>query len=137
MSGVEFPSLEVEVAFLRGLVSVNRMADDILEDCLERGLAVDAALDIFLTQCARMVHARAGFVSLQGTRGPVMTRVLGELGMDVHEAARRKGRLQMPEGRILFCTRLNLGKLDFGALGFVVEGSFEDGGQLVMKLVEA
>ncbi len=64
MSGVEFPSLEVEVAFLRGLVSVHRMADDILEDCLERGLSLDAALDIFLTQCSRMVHASAGFVSL-------------------------------------------------------------------------
>lgn len=137
MSGVEFPSLEVEVAFLRGLVSVHRMADDILEDCLERGLDLDTALDIFLTQCARMVHASAGFVSLNGTRGPVLTRVLGELGLDVFEAAGWKGPRQLSDGRMLFCARLTLGRLDFGALGLVVEGRFEDGGKLVMKLVEA
>jgi serine/threonine-protein kinase len=137
MSGVEFPSLEVEVAFLRGLVSVHRMSDDILEDCLERGLSLDAALDIFLTQCSRMVHASAGFVSLKGSRGPVLTRVLGELGVDVFEVAGWKGPLQLNERRMLFCTRLTLGKLDFGALGLVVEGRFEDGGKLVMRLVEA
>ena len=42
------------------------MADDILEDCLERGLDLDTGLDVFLTQCARMVHAAAGFVSAAG-----------------------------------------------------------------------
>jgi serine/threonine-protein kinase len=137
MSGVEFPSLEVEVAWLRGLVAVHRMADDILEDCLERGLDLDTALDIFLTQCARMVHASAGFVSLNGTRGPVLTRVLGELGLDVFDAAKWKGPLQLKGQRMLFCTRLTLGKLDLGAFGLVVDGRFEDGGKLVMKLVEA
>ncbi len=38
---------------------------------------------------------------------------------------------------MLFCTQLTLGSLNLGGLGLVVEGSFEDGGKLVMKLVEA
>lgn len=63
---MDFPSLEAEVAFLRGLNAVVRMADDILEDCLERGLSLEAAVDVFLTQSAWLVHASAGFVSLRG-----------------------------------------------------------------------
>jgi serine/threonine-protein kinase len=129
--------LETEVAFLRGLVAVQRMADDILEDCLQRGLTLDAGLDVFLTQCARMVHAPAGFVSLRGTRGPVLTRVLGELGADVFEAALWRGPKRLPNGRMLFCTRLKLGTLELGGMGLAVEGAFPDGGGLVMKLVEA
>ncbi len=127
----------MEVAFLRGLVAVHRMADDILEDCLERGLDLDAALDVFLTQCARMVHAPAGFVSLRGTRGPVLTRVLGELGVDVFEAGHWEGPRRLKDGRTLFCTQLVLGKLNLGGLGLVVDARFEDGGAQVMKLVEA
>ncbi len=113
------------------------MADDILEDCFERGLDLNTGLDVFLTQCARMVHAVAGFVSLKGTQGPVLTRVLGELGVDVFEAAKWTGPHRVEGGRMLFCTRLTLGKLDLGTLGLAVEGRFEDGGKLVMKLVEA
>jgi serine/threonine-protein kinase len=134
---VDFPSLQTEVAFLRGLVAVHRMADDILEDCLERGLDLDAGVDVFLTQCARLVNAPAGFVSLRGTRGPVLTRVLGHLGVDVFEAARWEGPRRLQDGRVLFCTQLRLGKLELGGLGLLVEGAFEDGGALVMKLVEA
>ncbi|WNG40544.1 serine/threonine protein kinase [Archangium violaceum] len=137
MSIVEFPSLDAEVAFLRGLNAVVRMADDILEDCLERGLDLDAAVDVFLTQCARLVHASAGFVCLRGTAGPVLTRVLGQLGVDVFEAASWKGPQRLPDGRMLFCAPLALGKLELGTLGLVVEGCFDDGGRLVMKLVEA
>jgi serine/threonine-protein kinase len=137
MRPVEFPSLEAEVAFLRGLTSVQRMTDDILEDCFERGLDLDTGLDVFLTQCARMVHAVAGFVCLKGTQGPVLTRVLGELGTDVFEAAKWTGPHRLKGGHMLFCTRLTLGKLDLGTLGLAVEGRFEDGGKMVMKLVEA
>ncbi|WP_224247053.1 serine/threonine-protein kinase [Hyalangium gracile] len=137
MGPVEFPSLEAEVAFLRGLVSVQRLTDDILEDCFERGLDLDTGLDVFLTQCARMVHAVAGFVSLRGTQHPVLTRVLGELGVDVFEAVKWTGPRRLDGGRMLFCTQLTLGKLQLGSLGLVVEGRFEDGGRLVMKLVEA
>ncbi|QAT88430.1 putative serine/threonine protein kinase [Corallococcus coralloides] len=132
-----FQSPEEELAFLRGLMAVNRMADDILEDCLERGLDLDTGLDVFLTQCARMVHAKAGFVSLRGTRGPVLTRVLGELGVDVFEAAHWRGPRKLGEGRMLFCQQLTLGRLNLGGLGLVVDGVFEDGGQRVMGLVEA
>ncbi|PTL82907.1 serine/threonine-protein kinase [Vitiosangium sp. GDMCC 1.1324] len=137
MRTVEFPSLDAEVAFLRGLTAVVRMADDILEDCLERGLNLDAAVDVFLTQCARLVHASAGFVCLRGTTRPVLTRVLGQLGMDVFEAASWKGTRNLSDGRMLFCTQLALGRLELGTLGLVVDGSFEDGGALVMKLVDA
>ncbi|HLL03893.1 MAG TPA: serine/threonine-protein kinase [Myxococcaceae bacterium] len=137
MRSVEFPSPQAELAFLRGLTSVHRMADDIIEDCFERGLDLDTGLDVFLTQCARMVHAVAGFVSVRGTRGPVITRVLGDLGADPFEAAKWSGPKRLPDGRMLFCTQLTLGRLNLGGLGLVVEGSFEDGGSLVMKLVEA
>ena len=137
MCGVEFRSLEDEVAFLRGLIAVQRMADDMLEDCLERGLGLDAALDVFLTQCARLVHASAGFVCLEGTAAPVLTRLLGESGVDVFEAADWRGPHRLSDGRMLFCSPLALGKLEMGTLGLVVEGRFEDGGELVMKLVEA
>ncbi|WP_426757278.1 serine/threonine-protein kinase [Myxococcus sp. Y35] len=113
------------------------MADAILEDCLERGLDLDSGLDVFLTQCARLVHARAGFVSLRGTQGPVLTRVLGELGTEVSEAAYWQGVRKLQDGKTLFCTKLALGSLELGGLGLVVEGAFEDGGRLVMKLVEA
>jgi eukaryotic-like serine/threonine-protein kinase len=137
MRAVEFPSLEAEVAFLRGLTSVHRMADDIIEDCFERGLDLDTGLDVFLTQCARMVHAVAGFVCVRGTQGPVLTRVLGELGVDVFEAVKWAGPRRLQSGRMLFCTQLTIGKLNVGALGLVVEGRFEDGGRLVMQLVDA
>ncbi|KFE60735.1 serine/threonine-protein kinase [Hyalangium minutum] len=137
MGSVEFPSLEAEVAFLRGLTSVQRIADDILEDCFERGLDLDTGLDVFLTQCARMVHAKAGFVCLKGTQGPVLTRVMGELGVDVFTAMNWTGPRRLEDGRMLFCTKLTLGKLDLGTMGLAVEGKFEDGGKLVMKLVEA
>ena len=137
MRTVEFPSLEAEVAFLRGLTAVVRMADDILEDCLERGLNLDAAVDVFLTQCARLVHASAGFVCLKGTTGPVLTRVLGQLGANVFDAAGWKGPRLLPDGRMMFCAPLALGRLELGTLGLVVEGRFDDGGRLVMKLVEA
>jgi eukaryotic-like serine/threonine-protein kinase len=137
MGTVDFPSLEAEVAFLRGLTAVVRMADEILEDCLERGLSLDAAVDVFLTQCARLVHASAGFISLRGTSGPVLTRVLGQLGVELFEAASWKGPHRLPDGRMLFCSRLALGKVELGTLGLVVEGRFDDGGRLVMKLVDA
>ncbi|MGZ3457611.1 MAG: serine/threonine-protein kinase [Archangium sp.] len=137
MRTVEFPSLEAEVAFLRGLNAVVRMADDILEDCLERGLHLDAAVDVFLTQCARLVHASAGFVCLRGTAGPVLTRVLGQPGVDASQAASWKGPHRLPDGRMLFCSPLALGALELGTLGLVVAGCFEDDGQLVMRLVDA
>ncbi|MFY0581680.1 protein kinase domain-containing protein [Cystobacter fuscus] len=134
---MDFPSLEAEVAFLRGLNAVVRMADDILEDCLERGLNLDAAVDVFLTQCARLVHASAGFISLRGTTGPVLTRVSGRLGVDVFEAAGWKGCRRLSPERVLFCAPLALGRLELGTMGLVVDGRFDDGGALVMKLVDA
>ncbi|MBU8898975.1 serine/threonine protein kinase [Corallococcus sp. H22C18031201] len=137
MSSVEFNSVEEEVAFLRGLTAVHKMADDILEDCLERGLDLDTGLDVFLTQCARLVHGDAGFVSLRGTRGPVLTRVMGELGADVFQVAHQQGPQRLADGRMLFCAQLTLGRLNLGGMGLTLRGAFEDGGALVMRLVEA
>ncbi|ATB28966.1 serine/threonine-protein kinase [Melittangium boletus] len=137
MASVEFPSLEAEVSFLRGLTAVTRIADEIIEDCLERGLDLDAAVDVYLTQCARLVNASAGFVGLRGSKGPVLTRVLGVLGVDVFEATGWSGCRPLPEGRMLFCAPLTLGRLELGTMGLVVAGRFDDGGALVMKLVAA
>ncbi len=66
---LKFESIDEEVRFLRGLVSVQRLADEVLEDCLERQLGLTAAADVFLTQCARMIHAQAAFVQVTGTQG--------------------------------------------------------------------
>ncbi len=137
MAAVEFPSLEAEVAFLRGLTAVTRMADEIIEDCLARGLELDAAVDVYLTQCARLVRASAGFVNLRGSQGPVLTRMLGNLGVDVFEASGWSGCRAVAPDRMLFCAPLALGRLELGTMGLVVEGHFEDGGALVMKLVSA
>lgn len=134
---MEFPSLEAEVAFLRGLTAVVRMADDILEDCLERGLHLDAAVDVFLTQCGRLVNAAAGFIVLRGSAGPVLSRTLGVPGVDVLEAAEWKGCRRLTRTRMLFCAPLALGRLELGTMGLVMDGEFEDGGALVMKLVDA
>jgi serine/threonine-protein kinase len=70
-----FESLEEEVRFLRGLVAVQRLADEVLEDCVERQLGLAAAADVFLSQCARMIHAKGAFVQVLGSEGPVLTRV--------------------------------------------------------------
>ena len=48
IDGLTFDSLEEEVRFLRGLVSVQRLADEVLEDCIERQLGLNAAADVFL-----------------------------------------------------------------------------------------
>lgn len=132
---MEFRTPEEELQFLRGLVRVSHMADEILEDCLSRQLGLNAAVDVFLAQTARMLHARAGFIQLRGTSGPVLTRVLGELGVDLATAAVTDGIIPEKNGRTLFVTQLNLGQVNLGALGFVFEGNFEHNGRTVLALV--
>lgn len=135
---VDFSSPEAELAFLRGLTSVYRVADEILEDCLERGLDLEAATDAYLSHCLRLLHASAGFISLRGTQGPVLTRVLGPLGIDVHEAARWQGSRPLGDQRVLFCYPLALGKLEFGGMGLIVTGHFDAATeQHIATLVEA
>ncbi|MFZ5472248.1 MAG: serine/threonine-protein kinase, partial [Myxococcota bacterium] len=133
----EFSSLEEEVRFLRVLLRVQRLADDILEDCLVRRLGLAAGLDVFLTQCGRMIHATGGFVVVKGTQAPVLTRVCEMPGVDCEQYFHREGAVVLDERHTLFISQLALGKVNLGALGFILPGRFEDGGKLVMRLVEA
>jgi eukaryotic-like serine/threonine-protein kinase len=118
------------------LVNVQRLADAVLEDCLARQLDMFAALDVFLAQCGRMIHAAGGFVELRGVHGPVLTRLWGER-VNAAKYARWNGAVKQDDGRTLFVSPLELGALNFGALGFLVAGDFQDNGALVLQLVEA
>ncbi len=133
-----FASLEEEVRFLRGLLAAQRLADDILEDCLERQMGLAAAVDVFLSQCARMIHASGGFVELRGTQGPVLRRTSGSAAaLELDRMGRREGAVVVDERHTAFVTRLELGSLNLGALGFVLEGRFEGQTEPVMALVDA
>lgn len=133
---LKFESIDEEVRFLRGLVSVQRLADEVLEDCLERQLGLTAAADVFLTQCARMIHAQAAFVQVTGTQGPVMTRTWGTGLSDVVRWVDARGAVSIDQERTVFVAALDLGKLSLGSIGFVLPGHFSDGGVQVMALVE-
>ena len=113
------------------------MADEVLEDCLSRNLGLHAALDVFLTQCLRMIHARGAFVTLRGTHETVLTRLSGAEYIDVHKYGEFEGAVVIDEKHTLFVAPLNLGELNFGALGFLLPGRFEGGGKEVLTLVEA
>ncbi len=132
-----FASLDEEVRFLRGLVTVQRMADEVLEDCLERQLGLTAAADAFLAQCARMIHAKAAFVQLRGTEGAVLTRVWGTDLYDISPWVSAVGPVAITNDRTVFVAKLTLGNIELGSLGFVLPGTFSDGGAQVMALVEA
>ena len=134
---LEFESLEEEVRFLRGLVSVQRMADEVLEDSLARNLGLHAALDVFLSQCMRMIHAKAAFVTLRGTQETVLSRLVGTEYIDVRKYSHYEGAVVIDELHTLFVATLELGQLNFGALGFLLPGRFEGGGKQVLTLVEA
>ncbi len=132
-----FASLEEEVRFLRGLVSVQRLADEVLEDCLSQNMGLSAALDIYLSQCARMIHARGGFVELVGTEGPVLQRIWGQVPADIDRFAHYEGAVVLQEARTLFVSQLELADVRLGSIGFVLPGRFEGGGKHVMALVDA
>ncbi len=134
---LKFDSLDEEVRFLRGLVAVQRMADEVLEDSLSRNLGLSAALDVFLTQCARMIHAQGAFVTLRGTQETVLTRLIGNEFIDVRKYAQYEGAVVTDEKHTLFVSKLELGELNFGTLGFLLPGRFEGGGKQVMALVDA
>ncbi|MFZ5444782.1 MAG: serine/threonine-protein kinase [Myxococcota bacterium] len=134
---LRFESVDEEVRFLRGLVSVQRLADEVLEDCIERQLGLSAALDVFLSQCARMIHARGAFVQVLGSSGPVLTRVWGNEYFDVSAWALYRGAVPLGDQRTVFVAPLDLGKTTLGSIGFLLPGTFGDGGKHVLALVEA
>ena len=134
---MKFESPEEEVQFLRGLVAVQRMADEVLEDCLERELGLAAAADVFLTQCARMIHARGAFVQVLGSDGAVLTRVWGGEFIDVTGWATLRGAMPLANDKTVFVAPLNIGRIHLGSIGFVLGGHFSDGGAQVIELVNA
>jgi serine/threonine-protein kinase len=136
-TALHFDSLDEEVRFLRGLVAVQRLADEVLEDCIERGLGLIAASDVFLSQCARMIHAKGAFVQVLGSEGPVLTRVWGNEALDVPTWVDARGAVPLNDGRTVFVAPLTLGQTKLGSLGFVLPGTFSDGGRQVLTLVEA
>jgi hypothetical protein len=131
-----FESLEEEVRFLRGLVSVQRLADDVLEDCLERRLGLVAGIDVFLAQCAQMIHARGAFVQILGNHGPVVTRVWGHEVVRVSHWAGKEGAMEVGSQRTIFVSPLSLGRIALGTIGFLLPGTFGEGGQHVLALVQ-
>jgi serine/threonine-protein kinase len=132
-----FDSLEEEVRFLRGLVSVQELADQVLEDCIERQLGLAAAIDVFLAQCARMIHARGAFAQILGVDGPVLTRVWGNEYFDVSAWSAYRGAVRVGDQRTVFVAPLDLGSTQLGTLGFLLPGTFGDGGKHVLALVGA
>src|SRR6185312_13802148 len=85
---IRFASANDELKFLRGLVRVIRATDDLVEDCLARHLGLSAAIDVFLAQISRMLHAEGGFVQLTGTDGPVFAKQVGRMSITVEEAVK-------------------------------------------------
>lgn len=134
---LRFESLDEEVRFLRGLVAVQRLADEVLEDCIERQLGLSAAVDVFLAQCARMIHARGAFAQILGAHGPVLTRVWGNEYFDVSTWATYRGAVPLGDQRTVFVSGLTLGRTQMGSIGFLLPGTFGDGGKHVLALVEA
>lgn len=137
LANLTFESVDEELRFLRGLVSVQRLADEVLEDCIERQLGLTAALDVFLGQCARMIHARGAFVQIRGGEGPVLTRVWGSEFFDVTTWSAYRGAVPLGDQRTVFVAGLTLGRIDLGSIGFLLPGTFDGGGTHVQALVEA
>ncbi|MBL9038419.1 MAG: serine/threonine protein kinase [Archangium sp.] len=133
-AALKFDSADEELRFLRGLVAVQRLADEVLEDCIARQLGLAAAADVFLTQCARMVHASAAFLQLEGVEGPVLTRTWGDDWSDLSDAPEG---VAAGNGATTFVVPLDLGHVKLGKLGFRLHGHFSDGGAQVMALVRA
>ena len=134
---IRFASPTEELKFLRGLVRVIRATDDLLEDCLARHLGLSAAIDVFLSQVGRMVHAEGGFVQLTGTESQVFLRLVGRVPISIDDAVTKDGPRPLDAGRMLFVKTLDLGKMKLGTLGLVLRGDFPDGGAQIQALVDA
>lgn len=126
-----FRSLEDEVHFLRALVRVTRLVDDILEDCLEQQLGLAAALDIFLGQAVRMVPALGGFVQLHGTRGPVLTRATANFPANFDALSLQTGAIPFRDGMV-YVRPLTLGRTQTGAFGLWLSSPVSDGRVLAL-----
>ncbi|MGI5864792.1 MAG: serine/threonine-protein kinase [Myxococcales bacterium] len=131
-----FKSVEHELKFLRAHTRVTRLVDAILEDCLARGLGLEAALDVFLSQCARLLGASSGFVQLRGTHGPVLTRRMGPAKLGKQHLSAAEGVHPFNRGQLLV-KDLAFGAARLGAFGLVVEDLPADEIPVARALVDA
>ena len=72
-----------------------------------------------------------------GHSGPVLTRVWGNEYFDVSTWATYRGAVPLGDQRTVFVSALTLGKTSLGSIGFLLPGTFGDGGKHVLALVEA
>ncbi|HLT29954.1 MAG TPA: serine/threonine-protein kinase [Myxococcaceae bacterium] len=128
--------LEDEISFLRAMVRVGDMADTVLEDCLEKGLGLAAALDVFLSRANQLLFAEGSVVQLTGRERPVLTRVVGNFPMSVEEAVSIRGTARLDNGRTLFTAPMTIGKVPLGTFGVVGKGPYSEGGASVLRLVQ-
>ncbi len=136
MTGTPATSMEDELRLLRAVVRVQRLADDVIEDCLARQMGISAALDVYLAQCAGILSATSAYVELCGTVGPVLSRTFGET-VDVAEFRGRAGTERLPNGRLVVHSNLNLAHLKLGQLGFIIPSALSEGSELVLSLVRS
>jgi len=132
-----FASEQEELAFLRAVTRVTRLADDVVEDCLARKLGVSAALDVFLSYCARMLRAPAGTVVLEGPEGPLLGRVTGAPGFEFESHRAKDGAVPLDNGNTLLVCPLDVGGVRLGALGLELPGAHPDGAPLQRALLAA
>lgn len=136
MDNLRFDSTDDEVRYLRAVHRVTRMADDVVEDCLERQLGLEAALDLFLGSCALMLKAEAGYVELRGTDQPVLARAYGRPGISLEKMREWQGAVVLENGNTIVISRLMLGKAHLGLLALELRGIYEGGAKLPVALVE-
>ncbi|MFL5321732.1 MAG: serine/threonine-protein kinase [Myxococcaceae bacterium] len=133
---MRFDSDEQELKFLRAVHRAARMADEVIEDCLERALGLDAALDVILSSCAQMMRAEAGYVELVGTEGPVLARTFGRPGIALEKIRLWDGAVVLENGNTMVVAKMSLGSVPMGLLALELRGAIEGGARLPVALVE-
>jgi serine/threonine-protein kinase len=132
-----FTSEQSELQFLRAVHRVTRLADDVMEDSLARGLGLAAGLDIFLSYSARMLRALSGAVVLEGAGGPLLRRTHGALGFDPDAHLGADGAVPLPGGRVLLVCPLDVGGVRLGALALELKDPGQDVVPLQLALLSA
>src|SRR5690606_4384565 len=112
------------------------MADTVLEDCLEKGLGLAAALDVFLSRANQLLFAEGSMVQLTGRERPVLTRVVGSFPVAAEEAVQIRGTARLDNGLTLFSAPMTSGKVPLGTFCVVGKGPFNEGGASVLRLVQ-
>jgi len=132
-----FASEQEELAWLRAVTRVTRLADDVVEDCLARGLGLQSALDVFLSLCARMLRALSGAVVLEGPDGPLLRRLHGAPGFDLEQYRLGDAAVALDNGNTLLVCPLDVGGVRLGALALELRGAHPEGAPLQRALLAA